>query len=458
MALIRLALGDDALRHVTMLLIAFLCAFDMAGQLRSFVVADSVTRMPLSNASIFDRGGRFLGTSDVKGKVSCALASDYPITLRYLGYHERTVPEPLSDTIRMSESIMELPEVVVESRNNKVLHILAYVREYSALSTYTDTVTLFREKMVDFMLPDDNKSRFKGWNYPRILNSKSYYCFTDSNRLDSVSDCCNNYFTWSDWIGVVPAMALPEAIRSAENGTDTLSGKYTPAEIWVKNSDRVSLDINVLADTLSRRWVPNLASFFRNDNIDFEQFRMHLNYGNVTEDLISPADLTGYSFNIESRGRGRGMFQFNRYDEPFFVATYTEVYVLDKEYISVKEARKWERNVIDPENLVIYEPMEAPELQPSVLALIDRVNNVDIDRLRLQTVPDHRLVSRKVSKWGIGHRALGLLKQLTGVTLIKSHKNMDRQWRGFRNKLNEVNSQNVPTDSVVDVNSDPVEQ
>ncbi|MDE6805737.1 MAG: hypothetical protein K2J05_02910, partial [Muribaculaceae bacterium] len=45
--------------------------------------------------------------------------------------------------------VRNLPEFVVESNENKYLHVLAYVREYSTLSTYTDTIFMFREKMVD---------------------------------------------------------------------------------------------------------------------------------------------------------------------------------------------------------------------------------------------------------------------------------------------------------------------
>lgn len=50
-------------------------------------------------------------------------------------------------------SVTELPEVLVESPKRNMLHVMAYVREYSNLTTYSDTVILFREKMVDFMLP-----------------------------------------------------------------------------------------------------------------------------------------------------------------------------------------------------------------------------------------------------------------------------------------------------------------
>ena len=71
---------------------------------------------------------------------------------------------------------------------------------------------------------------------------------------------------------------------------------------------------------------------------------------------------------MESRGRGRGMFQFNRHDQPFFVTTYAEVYILDKEFISVKEAKKWDKRNFS-EEIEILEPAETPELAPSILAL-----------------------------------------------------------------------------------------
>ena len=156
--------------------------------------------------------------------------------------------------------------------------------------------------------------------------------------LDSVSNRCSHHFTWSDWMGILPPVRIPPGLVGVETGTDTLSGRYSPSEIWSKSGDRITVDINVLADTASRKWVPNLSVFF-NDDIDFEQFRLRLNYGNVAGDSIGAVDLAGYSFNIESNGRGHGMFRFNRRDEPFFVSTYAEVYVMDKEYISVKEAK-----------------------------------------------------------------------------------------------------------------------
>ncbi len=63
----------------------------------------------------------------------------------------------------------DLPEMTVNSRDHQVLHLTGYVREYSTLSTYTDTVLLFFEKTVDFMIPAKNIKNYKGWSLPAYL-------------------------------------------------------------------------------------------------------------------------------------------------------------------------------------------------------------------------------------------------------------------------------------------------
>lgn len=410
----------------------------MTGQ--NAVVADSASRMTLPSASVFDSRGNILGISNAKGIMPFIPSSAYPITIRFLGYKEKVVDSPVADTVFMCEISTELPEVTVETSAQKAMHMLAYVREYSTLSTYTDTVMLFREKMVDYMLVPDKRVKFKGWTSPRILKSKSYYHFTDASGLDSVSDASNHHFSWADWIGLVPDTPLPAALRDVEAGSDTLRGKYSVSEVWTRNHYKMTVDVNVLADTSARRWVPNLSGFFKKD-LDFEYFKLRFNYDNVLGDNLSPADLTGCSFNIESNGRGHNMFRFNRVDEPFFVSTYAEVYIIDKEYITIKEARKWERRDFNPDDIEIIEPLEAPELQPSIQALVDRVSKVDKDKTRLAQIPDYDIPEKFFynRNYKIGRRALFLLRQLTGITLYKSHKNLNRRLKESRESSRKKN-------------------
>lgn len=410
------------------------------------VVADSVTHIPLPNASVYSNSGNAVGVSNGKGILPRISQENYPITIRYIGFNDKIVRHENQDTVFLSENISELPEVVIQSRRERLLLVLAYVREYSTLSTYTDTVFLFREKMVDYMLPSDDKMKFKGWTNPRVLTSKSYYRFTNDIGLDSVSDVSRHHFSWSDWIGMVPKVTLPAVIRNTEIGTDTVYGKYSPTEIWLRNKDSVSVNVDVLADITSRKWVPDLAGFFRKD-LDFERFRLKYIYDNIAGDTLSAIDLTGYSFNIESNGRGHSMFRFNRINEPFFVSTSADVYILDKEHITVKEAKKWENRRFDTEETGIYEPLEAPALSTSILALIDRVSNIDKESIRLDTEPDRRMIKKFDGRrnFKIGRRALSLLKGLTGITAYKSRKNFNNNWSKFRKEQIQKNKKQERT-------------
>ena len=429
------------IRLFLVLALLLIPVMSVSGAVKDFVVADSATHVPLPNASVLDRNGKIVAITDSYGKTNGISANSFPVSITYLGFRYKEVLAPGADTIFMHENVSELPEVVFESRGNRILHILAYVRDYSVMSTYTDTVYLFREKMVDFMLPADKKIKFKGWTKPRVLTSKSYYRFTNSNGLDSVSDVSNHHFSWSDWMGVAPSADLPHALTASASGTDTLRGKYGPSEIWSRNGDKVNIDINVIADQSARRWVPNFNLFFQN-HLDFESFKLHLHYTAIDSLQVSPMELDGYSFEIESNGRGHDMFRFNKVNESFFVTTRADVYLLDKEYITLKEARKWENRKFDIAETGIFEPMDAPALEQPVMDLIARVNSLDIEKVRLNEIkPDPRLMSRHSGRENmkVGHRALIMLKQLTGISRYKFKRNLNRRWNQFRDEQKQRN-------------------
>lgn len=430
-----------AIRYFTTALSLLFSIISMELWASEVIVVDSATNVALPNASIYDKDGTPVGLSNSKGVIPKIARSRYPITVRYLGFNDKSVMYGSNDTVFLSESVSELPEMIVESSRHRVLHILAYVREYSTLSTYTDTIFLFREKMVDYMLPSDNKVKFDGWSSPRVLTCKSYYRFTNNNGLDSVSDTSQHHFTWSDWIAIPPEVSMPMRIKSSRISADTLFGKYNPTEIWRRNNDRIRIDIDVLADTISRKWVPKLAYFFRR-GLDYNKFKVSFNYDNIEGNSLSGFDLDGYSFTIESKGRGREMFRFNKINEPFFVSTNAEVYILDKEHITVKEAKKWEKRDFDVDEIGIYEPMDAPQLSAAILDLVERVDLLDKHKIRLDFIPDHRLMGSNSGRRNlrIGRRALLLLKQATGITFFKSHKNFNNNWAKFRKEQIRKNS------------------
>lgn len=404
------------LRHIITYISLVFSILSMDLRAHNIIVVDSATHIPLPNATIYDKNGLAIGLSDNRGVILEIARRHYPITVRYLGYNDKSVLFGSNDTICLTERVAELPEVIVKSNKHLVLHVLAYVREYSTLYTYTDTIFLFREKLVDFMLPSDKKMKFKGWSSPRLLTCKSYYRFTNNNGLDSVSDACQHHFSWSDWIGMPPKISIPSRIRNHLISTDTVFGKYSPTEIWERCNDSIWVNVDVLADTLSRKWSPNIESFFRSGP-EFEKFKATFCYDNITGDSISNFDLYGYSFSIESEGRGREMFRFNKINEQFFVNTNADIFILDKQYITSKSAKKWEKRDFDIAEIGIVEPMDAPPLSPSILELVRRVNLIDKDKLRLNLKPDQKLGKHHDRRQNsrIVRRALTLLKNLIGI-------------------------------------------
>lgn len=419
------------MRKLQLVFLLLLIANAVLAQTKRAVVAGRVTRQPLPNASVLDSKGRFLGVGNDKGELPPISKSDCPVTVKYLGYEDLVLYNIGKDTLFMDELAMKLPEIVIQPKKHTHLHLLAYVREYSTLSTLTDTVTLFREKMVDFLTPLSSKNKIKGWHTPRVLTARSFYRFTDSAGLDSVSDRCSHHFSWTDWVGMPPVSHLPSELVDKENGSFTLSGKYSVTELWNKNDDRVSVEIDVLADTTSRKWVANLQSFFHKDT-DFESFKIHYNFEPVMDNLVSDVNLKGYSFNIESKGRGRGMFMFNRRDEPFYVSTYCEVYIIDKEYIEAAEAKKWSQLHEKGCDIALLVPVEAPPLQASVQSLISRVNNLDHNSVRLATRPDISSIGYRAEPVSIGKSVLQRLKSMVGIDHLIANRKWNKSYNEFR--------------------------
>ncbi len=320
------------------------------------------------------------------------------------------------DKTKSQRKTADLPEVVVEKHKNRILHILGYVREYSALTNYTDTIFLFREKMVDFMLPPGKKIKFDGWTKPRVLSSKSYYKFSNNKGLDSVSNTCNYHFSWSDWMTLPASEEIPTALRGQEKAVDSVGGRYGVMETWLKDNDKISWEIDVVADTLARERVPDFVWFF-NNNIDFDKFRVRYEYENVLGDHLFPTDLKRYSYNIESYGRGHRMFGFSRSDQPYYVTTDATVYLMDQEYLTEKEAKKWSHFSPTGEDAVIYASADAPELGASILDLMERVSRIDSVGIRINDVPDVRLSAQHNVrvKYSAGEILLQVLKEISGI-------------------------------------------
>ncbi|MDE5812739.1 MAG: hypothetical protein K2H72_00495, partial [Muribaculaceae bacterium] len=198
---------------------------------------------------------------------------------------------------------VELPEVKVSTKHRPILHLTGYIRELSTMSSSCDTLTLYREKWVDFMIPTGKEKRYQGWTDPRLLKTKSYYKWTDSSGLDSVSDRASHHFSWSDWVSLPRRANFPALLAGNRLGTDTVMGKYSPTEIWRKDSAGVNVTVNVLADSTRRKWTPRLAGPLWRDT-EFERLVMDYRFSDTDTFAVKPQNLDRLSCRIESMGRG----------------------------------------------------------------------------------------------------------------------------------------------------------
>ncbi|MDE6649746.1 MAG: hypothetical protein K2K45_07435 [Muribaculaceae bacterium] len=286
----------------------------------------------------------------------------------------------------------ELPEVNVSTKHRPILHLTGYIRELSTMSSSSDTLTLYREKWVDFMIPTGKEKRYKGWTNPRLLKTRSYYKWTDASGLDSVSDRASHHFSWSDWVSLPRRVNLPAVIGGNRLGTDTVMGKYSPSEIWSRDSAGVNVTVNVLADSTRRKWTPRLAGPLWRDT-DFERLVMDYRFSDTDTFAVRPQNLDRLSCRIESMGRGHDMFRFKHYEDPIlYVSTYFDLTITDREYITVKEARRKEKNqqLAIQDAMLIFETERVP--RDSIISdLIARVNAIDHDSRRLGMVLDTRV-------------------------------------------------------------------
>ncbi|MDE6534403.1 MAG: hypothetical protein K2K82_00155 [Muribaculaceae bacterium] len=315
---------------------------------------------------------------------------------------------------------IKLKEVTVNARSREVLHTLGYVREFSELTAGSDTVFLFREKWVDFMLPSISVKRFKGWNLPRILSSKSYYHFTNAEGLDSVSDRFSHHFSWADWMQIPGRIKLPQNVYNG-NGTDTIHGRYRPTEIWRRADDRIDLTVNVIADTTSRRWVPALNSFFQR-GLDFERFDVRYLLKDISGDCLTPHNLDAMTVTIESNGRGRDLYKFNRPQVAYYVRTYAEMFVADREYISVRDAQKIEQNPFTESELQRLVPADVSDLDPAIISLIARVNAIDTLAVKTNLPVDQNIGSLDLIPLTRKQKIVRRLRGMLGLPLKKYDK------------------------------------
>lgn len=260
-----------------------------------------------------------------------------------------------------------LPEVIVKSRRKdaNVMHIAGIVREYSYLQTYFDTVFMYRDKYVDFMIPLPTVKNFVGWKVARTLKSDSYYQFFDYSGKDSVSDRYYLNFSLGNRIAI-------------------------PGQIRVERSrkDNADFSINLMLDKNAEQWQPGVTSLLKR-NTGIEQFDVQYFFENIEGmDLILPVYISKAYYTLQSYGELPRMRLPGLADKKFQVNTKSELYITDRQFLTVKEAKRYQKQPSLVLEKCEFSGIDVPPLPDELKDLVARVKAIDHLKLRLNEKPD----------------------------------------------------------------------
>ena len=342
----------------------------------AYRLIDASTNAPLPLASITDCSGNVVGMTDKSGVIPELQKDRYPITFNYMGYASLQILKPAEDDVKMIQQDYELPEIVISPGARPLLHLTGYMREITSVLSSSDSVTIFKESVVDFLVPVE-KTKAKGWKKARELASKTYVRMSDAAGLDSVSTSHEyEFMLWGYRKGLIPSSAkIPDKIKDTNVACDTIMGKYYPKIIWLKNGDVTRWYGDALANEKNHITTPWALKLF---GLTTDVTEISENYVFDTPDggFIRPTDLRQVSVTIDMLAKGTLFKKTFDSSSPVNVRTYMELYLTDREFLSVEEGKSLKNEIPSIESSDILAPANANPLHPAIMRTVERVNSL----------------------------------------------------------------------------------
>lgn len=336
---------------------------------------DSETKSSLPLASITDCNGNVIGMTDRDGNIPAISAESFPVTFNFLGYLPLEVACLTGNDIEMRPTQYELPEIEIVPGSRPLLYLTGYMREYVSALGSSDSLTVFRESIVDFLMPVE-KTKVKGWNSPRRLADKTYIRLKDSEGVDSVSNHLNeDFLLWGDMVGFFPSVKkIPERIKNGQGYVvDTIMGKYSPKFIWRKNGNIIRCNLDALADEkdhISSPWALKLLGL----TTDISEMSLNCVFHTDEGAQLKPTDMSRISISIDMLVKGKLFKRAFDSKKPVDLKSYVEVYIIDREYLTDEQAKEIKKIPPVVSSSAIVAPTDAPALHSGIRKIVDRVN------------------------------------------------------------------------------------
>lgn len=324
-------------------------------------IVDGETGQPLSKASIFDKFGLFIGIADDEGNIPLSIPiTSYPLNIRYVGYEPIEVTTPNEGVLAMQESTFMLPEIIVDEVSRNLLYLQVYVRDYVTIENSTDTVGQYSEQIVDYVIPIAKKTKFKGWKKPRVLATKKYKKIKKDRKQSSVDTLTynDNPDKYSPGFSIAEKFTVPEQLLSGEQTEFIINGKYGPSEKWTALGNNYLYEIDHLADNKDHVFAPAFlkllgasASQTTNEaNYKFEKG----NKGVSVENLIEASQVWDIILQGKIFKKASGQKEDSK------MKSYSEMYVIDRAYLTAEEAKELKSNPPVIEKFILPEGLPSP--------------------------------------------------------------------------------------------------
>lgn len=358
--------------RVCILFFLLFCSFNAGARI---IVTDAKTGEPLPRASIFDNKGLFIGVADEEGVIPASItASSFPLNIRYIGY-EPAIAQSTDAVVALNESSYELPEIVVNNVDRNMLHIIAYERVFSSGMDNTDTLNYFTERIVDFMIPLNKKTKYKGWKKSRVLAERNYRHIKRDRKdlkVDTLTYSENKKSSSGTSYDLSDTYIIPEELLSGKATKMVIDGKYYPEDTWTVIGDNYFLYRDNLADEKDHVMSPGILKAL-GMTTDFTKYEQFFKFHPDTKGKIRADRIDQSAVFLDIVMRGKVMKWASGQKGSITINSYGELFVIDREYLTVDEAKDLKKNPPEINASTFTAPENAPAIPAETQALKDAV-------------------------------------------------------------------------------------
>ena len=338
---------------------------------------DTTDRTPIAGASVIAKNGLIIGITDKNGSISIT-QTDYPLSLRSLGYEPMQILEADGDSIFMNPASYALSEIVVTPTDRPITRVVTYAREYCTGATPTDTLQLYSDYMLEYFFADGKVKGYRKLDQsPNPLALRRFGRIANSCGLDSImrpkSDDDVTMLSFLTNMAFVPyeQVNLTDAMKAGAQ-TDTIQGKYSPKLKYRLHNNYFTIDCDILSDYKDHTFSP---WFFKllGLTMDMQEGNWSLIYKQNESGKYGIYDYVYGTYNMHFLGKGKLLKKLMGVKDQIHINCYVEQYPVEIERLTTEEYKELKKTHYEhSEDFRL--PANLQPLPPSVQSLVERID------------------------------------------------------------------------------------